>query len=387
MMRRWVCLILAAGVALLLCGCMNAAQLKDRTIIKMVGVDLQDGEFVLSMLQFSPQLQSRQEAAAATLVVQTRGRSISEAVDGLSQYSGNEVFLGNTSFLVIGRDAARQGLEGVLSFFNSNHEISPELYVAMAEDTAESVIRTQSEEDSTATQLKTLVEQGQKNGLLGRPTLKDVMNRLQSECAEPYLPLIGTEELSDGKKVLKIAGMAIFKEGAFLDTLSIDQTRGVLWATDELKRAVLTVEVGKNKDSSAAVELTDSESSVKVKLENGNPVLYLDIRSEGRLLELSFERGGGADISELTELQTAVASQIKDTVTGTIDKVFFEQKSDVFRYSEFIKKDEPDYWKANHDDFDSLIDRCRIEVYVDCRIDHPGLEAKHSQLSETGSQT
>ena len=63
----------------------------------------------------------------------------------------------------------------------------------------------------------------------------------------------------------------------------------------------------------------------------------------------------------------------------TVDKVFFEKKSDIFRYSEFIKKYEPDYWKANQEDFEQVIDDCRIEIYVDCLIDHPGLEAKHSR--------
>ncbi|WP_296629325.1 Ger(x)C family spore germination protein [uncultured Negativibacillus sp.] len=378
-MKKWISLLMAAGFALLLCGCMNAAQLKDRTIIKMVGVDLVDGEFVLSMLQFSPQLQSGQEAAAATLVVQTRGRSVSEAVDGLSQYSGNEVFLGNASFLVVGRSAAQQGLESVLGYFNANHEVSPELYVAMAENTAEEVIRTQSEQDSSATQLKTLIEQGQKNGLLGRPALKDVINRLQSDKAEPYLPLVTTEELTDGKKVLKIAGMAIFKEGKFLDNLSIEQTRGVLWATDELKRAVMTVNYGEEKEALASVELTDSESQVKVSMEDGKPVLLLEIRTEGSVLEATFPSGGGVGMEQLGEIQIEVSSQIKDTVRQTVDKVFFEKKSDIFRYSEFIKKYEPDYWKANQENFEQVIDDCRIEIYVDCLIDHPGLEAKHSR--------
>lgn len=378
-MKKWISLLMAAGFALLLCGCMNAAQLKDRTIIKMVGVDLVDGEFVLSMLQFSPQLQSGQEAAAATLVVQTRGRSVSEAVDGLSQYSGNEVFLGNASFLVVGRSAAQQGLESVLGYFNANHEVSPELYVAMAENTAEEVIRTQSEQDSSATQLKTLIEQGQQNGLLGRPALKDVINRLQSDKAEPYLPLVTTEELTDGKKVLKIAGMAIFKEGKFLDNLSIEQTRGVLWATDELKRAVMTVNYGEEKEALASVELTDSESQVKVSMQDGKPVLLLEIRTEGSVLEAPFPNGGGVGMEQLGEIQIEVSSQIKDTVRQTVDKVFFEKKSDIFRYSEFIKKYEPDYWKANQENFEQVIDDCRIEIYVDCLIDHPGLEAKHSR--------
>ena len=118
----------------------------------------------------------------------------------MSHYNGNKVFFGNSSFLVVGEKAAEQGLEGVLNFFNSNHEVSPELYVVMAQGQAEEVIRAQSGEGSTPTQLKSMVQQGQKNGLLGRPTLKDVMNRLQSDRAEPYLPLIETVSSENEEK-------------------------------------------------------------------------------------------------------------------------------------------------------------------------------------------
>ena len=210
--------LLIVLLPLCLTGCMNAAELKERTIIKMVGVDMDGEEYLLTMLQFSPQAQSGEKTSESqSLVIQTKGRSISEAVDQVSHYNGNKVFFGNSSFLVVGEKAAEQGLEGVLNFFNSNHEVSPELYVVMAQGQAEEVIRAQSGEGSTPTQLKSMVQQGQKNGLLGRPTLKDVMNRLQSDRAEPYLPLIETVSSENEEKKLKISGMAVFRDGRLKD--------------------------------------------------------------------------------------------------------------------------------------------------------------------------
>lgn len=178
--------LFALGITLTLCGCMKSVELKERTIIRMVGVDVDGQDFVLTMSQFSPQTQSGEKSSSRTQVVQTRGSSISDAIDEVSRYSGNEVFLGNSSFLVVGRTAAELGLEKVLNFFNANHEVSPELYVAMAQGEAAEIIQVQSQGDSGPTQLKSLVEQGQENGLLGRPTLKDIVNRLQGEYTQPY---------------------------------------------------------------------------------------------------------------------------------------------------------------------------------------------------------
>lgn len=115
--KRNIFALLIVLLPLCLTGCMNAAELKERTIIKMVGVDMDGEEYLLTMLQFSPQAQSGEKTSESqSLVIQTKGRSISEAVDQVSHYNGNKVFFGNSSFLVVGEKAAEQGLEGVLNF-------------------------------------------------------------------------------------------------------------------------------------------------------------------------------------------------------------------------------------------------------------------------------
>lgn len=46
--------LFALGITLTLCGCMKSVELKERTIIRMVGVDVDGQDFVLTMSQFSP---------------------------------------------------------------------------------------------------------------------------------------------------------------------------------------------------------------------------------------------------------------------------------------------------------------------------------------------
>ena len=135
--------------------------------------------------------------------------------------------------------------------------------------------------------------------------------------------------------------------------------------------------VGDDPSSRAAVELQKSKSRVRVRLQDGKPHLFLSIRTQGEVRELTFEGGAGAQLDQLTEIQNAVAGQVKATVRHTIDKVLFENKSDVFRYSEFICKYLPDYWKANQQRWEQVIDDCTVDISVECIIDHPGLETSH----------
>ena len=178
---------------------------------------------------------------------------------------------------------------------------------------------------------------------------------------------------------MRIAGMAIFQDGRLQDTLSIEQTRGVLWATDELSRAIVTVPFGEGEKSSVSVELEESKSRVQVKLREGKPVIVLSISTQAGVKEVLSDQGGGVQVEQLDQMQDAVERQIESTVRQVIDQVFFEQKSDIFRYSEFIRKQQPEYWKQNSSDFDKVIEDSSVEIAVRCIIDHPGLEASYQQ--------
>ena len=380
--------LLLTVVLLVSCtGCMDSVQLKSRTIIKMVGIDREEEQYLLTLLYFAPQAQAGEKTSSTSMqVIQTRGDSISQAFDRVKNYSGNRVFLGNTSFLVIGRQAAQELArrldiqfiaEDVSEEFAGNHEVSPELYVTMTTGRAEKIIQVQSQRDSSFSQVKGMIRQGQKNGMLGRPALRDVINRLQSDSSEPYLPLVETAQDSSGKRLLRVAGMGIFRGGKYIVPLSLEEARGLLWATNELDRALVTVAVGDEPSSRASVELQKSKSRVRVRLQDGKPHLFLSIRTQGEVRELTFEGGAGAQLDQLTEIQNAVAGQVKAAVRHTIDKVLFENKSDVFRYSEFIRKYLPDYWKENQQRWEQVIDDCTVDISVDCIIDHPGLETSH----------
>lgn len=383
--KKGMLLLSFAFLVMGLSGCIEAPELKDRTIIKMVGVDREGEEYLLTLLRFSPSGSLEESGGEKVTYIETKGKSISEAIDRVSHYTGNEIFLGNTSLLVLGKQAAENDLENCLSFFNENYEVNPELFLTLASDTAQEVIAVQAKQDDVPTQLKNLIRQGEKNGLLGQPTLRDVMNRLQSNCSDPYLPMIEAVEVEEDKKILKIAGMGICKDGKLKMTIPVEEIRGVLWATDELNRALVTVDFGEEDKSTASVILNGSKSRVKVRIENDAPVITLSIHTKGSLNEVTSSQGAGAKLEEIKEIEDKTARKIEKAVEKTLEKIFFSEKCDVFRYSEFIKKQQPHYWKAHREEQEKVIEQTKVIVKAECRIEHLGLETKHSQ--ETGRRS
>lgn len=242
---------------------------------------------------------------------------------------------------------------------------------------AEKIIQVQSQRDSSFSQVKGMIRQGQKNGMLGRPALRDVINRLQSDSSEPYLPLVETAQDSSGKRLLRVAGMGIFRGGKYIAPLSLEEARGLLWATNELDRALVTVAVGDEPSSRASVELQKSKSRVRVapagRQAASFPVDSHTGRSAGAYLRRRRRRTARpADRDTKCRCRSGEGDCPPHHRQGAV-----ENKSDVFRYSEFICKYLPDYWKANQQRWEQVIDDCTVDISVDCIIDHPGLETSH----------
>ena len=90
-----------------LCGCMESRELKERTIIEAVGIDKKDEQYSLIFQQYQPETGQGKEGSAGSgksKPVQSQGRSISEAIDRVTHYNGNEVFLGNSTYIVLGEE-------------------------------------------------------------------------------------------------------------------------------------------------------------------------------------------------------------------------------------------------------------------------------------------
>ena len=104
--------LLLTVVLLVSCtGCMDSVQLKSRTIIKMVGIDREEEQYLLTLLYFAPQAQAGEKTSSTSMqVIQTRGDSISRAIVRVNKSHGKRVGRGHKSGLVLSSQA---GVEGV----------------------------------------------------------------------------------------------------------------------------------------------------------------------------------------------------------------------------------------------------------------------------------
>lgn len=379
-MNKFISLCMSIIMLTCFSGCMEAMELKERTIIEAIGIDKKDDMFILTMQKFIPDAKSSEatgSGGATSSFVQTNGRSVSEAIDKVTHYHGNEVFLGNSSYIIIGRDAAKDSLESILDFFNSTHEITPEIRCVMSDRSAEEIVKAEIKgQQSPSSRVGNLLEQGKRNGLAGSSSLREIITRIQSDASEPYMPIISVVQDDSKESQLKIAGMAVFKNNKLADVLSIEEAKGVLWTTGEIRHSIVSFDY---LQGTASTEIIRANSKIKVSIKNNAPVLTLNISCDCILGEVSSPSGGGANLEDITNIQSILEKKIENTVLNSVNKVFYGDKCDVFRFSDYIRNSHPDFWKQNKENWDKLIESSTFEVDVDCNIDRPGLQAKPTQ--------
>ncbi len=370
-MKKFLSIILC----LFLCGCMETRELKDRTIIEAVGIDRDSGGDGYSLIfqKYEPKSgKSPDEASGKSKPVKSSGSTISEAIDKVTHHNGNEVFLGNSTYIVIGEDLAKEGIWQELQYFNGEGELSPSVALVIADGKAEELISAQAESgEGGGSTIRDILEQGEKNGLIGRCTMEDCIRRIIGESS-PFLPVISTEGEEEDKS-FKITSMAVFDGEKLSQTLPIDEAKGILWVNDQLERALLTVE-----DPSLgriSSEIQNSKTIIETEIKDTFPHFKINIDCTAQLLERissNDKKDPAMSTAELKHSEKLLEAEIKRLCSEAIENCFIYGGCDVFRFYDHLKKDQPIYWQQVKDKWTELMESCSFVVDVKCSISKSG---------------
>ncbi len=376
-MKKLFCLVLC--LSFFLCGCMEARELKDRTIIEAVGIDKEGEGYALIFQQYQPKAaQNPGEASGKSKPVKSSGQTISEALDKVTHHNGNEVFLGNSTYIVIGKDIAKEGVLQELQYFNGEGELSPSVALVIADGKASDLISAQAESsEGGGSAIRDILEQGEKNGLIGRCTMEDCIQRLMGGGASPFLPVISVQGEGENSS-FKVSAMAVFDGEQLLGSLPIDAAKGILWANDQMERALLTVE---NRElGRISAEIQRSKTKVEVSLPGGFPQFHLSIRCTAQLME-RISHSGKATVSqqELEQVETLLEEEIRRLTASAIQTCFTDNLCDSFRFYDHLKQQQPLYWQQVKDRWKELMEDCSFLIEVHCEISKSGQLATTSQ--------
>ncbi|EDO61595.1 germination protein, Ger(x)C family [[Clostridium] leptum DSM 753] len=355
-------------------GCSQVNQLNERLIVNGIGVDIEDGAYVVTMHVFDAQRASAGGEESQDIVVVTgRGRSVIDAFNAITLQSGKEPLLSQNLVLIVGEDTAKSGMNNVIDFFIRYYETRPtvELFVAK-ERTAREVMNCNSDGRLiSAKDIENLADSGEINAEQVHSDVLTLVNRLQDESSDGFmiaLTMSGNEE----EGIVYVDGTGVLKGDRLVGYLTLEETQGYLLMTGEARSGTLVVPV--EGVGNVSFSLIGGDSSIDAKVENDLPVFDVSIRADLDLYEIdgNIHQKYGLDMVE--KMEEAANQAIYDRCVQTTEKLLREYQSDIFRFGRRMLQSQPEYFKSRVQEWTSVYAQSTVNITVESDVRQEGQE-------------
>lgn len=366
MIKKLLALLLAVGCLLPLAGCKNQVLMNERLIIRGIGIDLGDDGGYRASIHVMKLSSQEQEVELFT----SDGDSVVEALDNVTLQVGRMPLYSQSLMLIIGRSCAEQGLSNILDFFVRYFESRPTVEMFMAEEKAEEILSVRKDGKLILSKnISELAKSGKLNSKVAEARVLDVVNMMQSSAA-PFLPIIHSEI-----DRVYVEGTAIFQGDRLADTLTTDQTRGLLLVTGELQNGAAVLDIPDDPlVKRVSVEIAKTKAEIKPTLKEDKPHFEIKIECKADISEIDGKYTEKLDGKYYEIFEKALAQELQREANSAIQQAIFHNRSDIFYFGQRLMKAETEYWKKNSNHWPTLMQESTFEVTVEAQITRVGQE-------------
>lgn len=369
---------------LLLSGCWSRRELNELMIVLGVGMDWEDGEYVVSFQVVNPSeisaLNRSGQRPPATLY-QGRGKTPFEAARSVTAEAPRKVYLGHLQIYVIGEKLARRGISKFMDNTLRDNEMRMDFNLVIAKGMkAQDVLKlfTPLERLPTQSMLHSLKTSEKSWAPTVSVNVDDMLNKLSSEGNE--LAITGIQLLGSQKKArhkenietfqpasrFRYMGIAVFKKDKLIGWLNEKESKGYTDITDKLDSTSLELPCGEQ--TYIGIEIISSRSRIEMKIVDGKPEANVSVRTEANVVDRMCKDVDLRDPAVLERLQGEIVKVMKGNAEASVKKAK-SLKSDVFGFGSKLGQDYPQYWervKENWSDegFPELKVTYHIEAFI-----------------------
>ncbi len=386
MNRKTLVLLAFFLAAPALAGCSFPAQypIEDVQNILVAGLDTDGEDIVLSALvdTISPGGESGKEQIGYKLYVE-KGKTVFEAKRNFHTYTDKRLSLYHTKYIVIGEEAARDGIDRLLAYFCEDNEsrLLFRLVVAKGMTAKDFLQQANSEQNSLAGYLDTLFEEYSRTGKSREIHLINYVIYREMPWQSVYIPTAGIytnpmeptdssggEATGSGKQdmekgmLVKLEGFALFDEDRLAGFLDGRGAQGLDIINNDFSSANITVtdKTGMN----AALEIM--KSSAKILPDFDSMSATVKVKVIANLVEYQTDEEV-FDAEYIDYLEEQLDTHIKSIIDNSI-KTMQEYRTDAAFIGDTFYHKDPVAWQDIKDDWKSVFAGMDINVEIDSEI-------------------
>lgn len=355
-------------------GCWNQIEVNDTAEAEGLVFDLEGGQPSFSVQLANPGGQDEpgeSKACQAISITQT-GRTFTEAARKTMLSLPRLPLWAHSGVVVIGRDLANTDLARVADFIARNRSVRKTALVfvssgASGKELMEAQVPLESY--SLAGLKKIMHIQEQQLGIYSSINLDKFLDELATPGIEPAVPEVSIEE-TEGEKILRITGTAVFKDHKRAGSLNEKESQGYRFLNSKMITGGLIIvqwplEQNSSNDSNfISIELSRSKASIEPQIEaNRIKKMNIQIDAEGNFYEQTFT-GDVLTLKNIKVLEQLVDEKIKENIAASILKAQ-ALDSDIFGWGQQIYRTNPDLWQQLEQDWPVIFPGIEVDITVD----------------------
>lgn len=367
MIKKTAIFISIVFIVSIFAGCWSYRSLSDMTIVSAMAIDINDnGGYDLTFETIDLSGPVKQEGIQTSLV-QSQGPTVFDAIRNARKENVNKIYFGHMQAVILSEKAARNhDISGILDWFLRDQEPRETLYFIISEEAARDFISVKASGNKIlGVEIHKIMNEDMSVSL-SAPYIElyNIYNIINGNGESLALPFFHTEN-DEGRQIIAADGAAVYKGQRMVGTLSVDETKCLLFIEDKIKGGVFAFPSSGEGPDSATFEISGNKTRRQFTYKDGK--LELDIRTEtdGFLGEYSYPKGD-IDEDRIHCLETAASESLKLRIEALIKKMQTEYDSDIFGFGNLLYKQNPDLWDKFSSDWDQMF--ASLDVKVQCKV-------------------
>ncbi|MEG6614890.1 Ger(x)C family spore germination protein [Peptococcaceae bacterium 1198_IL3148] len=320
-----------------------------------------------------------------------QGKTIFEAVRGMSSSIPRELYFSHNQVIIISEQLAREGVVDLMDFFDRNPQIRRNNWVIISSaqtDQSQLLEAANPLEISPAGRIVEIILEQDREPVYAPTQLGDFLEMLADTGMSAYTAgvdlalnraVVPTKTGAEGGQVnpqdINLSGTAIFDKGRMVGWLGERETRGLLWVREGLQGGIYTFGLG-GQENNVSLEIINSSSDMSPTVTaEGDIIFNINIKTEANVAESRVY----VDYSEpenLIRIEQLLANEIKQDIEMALETAQQEHHVDVFGFGGAVYRHYPQYWKQISDQWYEILPNVEVVINVQTEIPRTGLVSK-----------
>ncbi|KRF06868.1 hypothetical protein ASG89_18660 [Paenibacillus sp. Soil766] len=401
-MKRWIILLLITIMLIVNSGCSNHIELNKLGIISAIAFDLdENNQWVLTFQIIIPKSTQSKSGGGSSqspvTVFSSKGKTIQEAIQKSDLEAPRHLFFSHTRVIIISQRVAKYGVNQILDAYLRSYESRENTNVLLSDGDAKHVLEILTPLESIpGNAISNLVsEQADRLTNLVPSKMHELISTMTNPTASstvPEIKITGQREGQDSldalketrkSTVLKLDRVGVFKEDKFAGWLSRNESIGIPWITNKMKKMtiVFSCEGETQSENLSSFLVEQSHTNLNPKITDGNLFMSVEIEAKGNLNETACNLKL-KEPKTLRKLELYIQGQIKNDVEDSFQAAK-RLKADILGFGDKFHESYPQDWKELSKNWEKEFADISLDVKVHVTIRRTGMiDDSFSKLSE-----